>query len=53
MESSRTFQFGIFPRTNIAHAIKDVDEYESIINNFIDTEQSVSQGRFGGKSDRM
>ena len=37
MESSRTFQFGIFPRTNIAHAIKDVDEYESIINNFIDT----------------
>jgi len=37
MQSSRTFQFGIFPRTNIAHQIKNMKEYESIINNFIKT----------------
>jgi len=32
MKSSRTFQFGNFPRTNILHTIKDSDEYKNIIN---------------------
>ncbi len=33
MHSSRTFQFGIFPRTNILHNIKDIKNYNSIVNN--------------------
>jgi carboxylate-amine ligase len=30
MESSRTFQFGIFPRTNILHHLDSYKEYENI-----------------------
>ena len=33
MQSSRTFQFGIFPRTNIIHKLKDYNEYVKIVNN--------------------
>lgn len=32
MQSSRTFQFGIFPRTNIAHEMSDMNEYMHILN---------------------
>ena len=32
MQSSRTFQFGIFPRTNIAHEMLDMDEYLYILD---------------------
>ena len=31
MQSSRTFQFGLFPRTNILHKIKNYDEYSIIV----------------------
>ena len=34
MQSSRTFQFGIFPRTNIVHNLRNYDEYMEIVNNF-------------------
>ncbi len=30
MQSSRTFQFGIFPRTNVLHNLKSYKEYENI-----------------------
>ena len=30
MESSRTFQFGIFPRTNILHHLESYNDYENI-----------------------
>ena len=30
MESSRTFQFGIFPRTNILHYLESYEAYENI-----------------------
>ncbi|MBI44747.1 MAG: hypothetical protein CMG66_01115 [Candidatus Marinimicrobia bacterium] len=33
MQSSRTFQFGIFPRTNIIHKIDNSEEYFKIVNN--------------------
>jgi len=33
MQSSRTFQFGIFPRTNIIHNLRNYDEYIKIVNN--------------------
>jgi len=33
MNSSRTFQFGIFPRTNILHNVTDVDNYNTTIDN--------------------
>ena len=44
MQSSRTFQFGIFPRTNIAHELKNMDEYNKIIDNYIKSE-SISKPR--------
>ena len=33
MQSSRIFQFGIFPRTNIIHKLNSYDEYMKIVNN--------------------
>ncbi len=33
MQSSRTFQFGIFPRTNIVHNLKDYNDYMKIVDN--------------------
>ena len=30
MESSRTFQFGIFPRTNVLHSLESYEAYENI-----------------------
>ena len=44
MQSSRTFQFGIFPRTNIAHNINNMKEYQNIINNYI-ASGSISKPR--------
>ena len=44
MQSSRTFQFGLFPRTNIAHELKNMDEYNKIIDNYIKSE-SISKPR--------
>jgi len=35
MRSSRTMQFGVFPRTNIPKEFKDFQEYEKLINDFI------------------
>ena len=32
MQSSRTFQFGLFPRTNIIHNLKNYNEYMKIVN---------------------
>jgi len=33
MKSSRIFQFGIFPRTNVLHTINNVEEYLKIVEN--------------------
>ena len=38
MKSSRTFQFGAFPRTNIPETLKDYNDFTSIVNHYIDTE---------------
>ena len=35
MRSSRTMQFGAFPRTNIPKEFKDFQEYEKLINDFM------------------
>ena len=35
MKSSRTFQFGLFPRTEIPVFLKSFSDYERIINNYI------------------
>jgi carboxylate-amine ligase len=35
MKSSRTMQFGVFPRTNIPQTFSSFDEYSEIVNNFI------------------
>ena len=38
MRSSRTFQFGAFPRTNIPETFKNYDHFTSIVKKFINTE---------------
>ena len=37
MKSSRTFQFGTFPRTNIPETFKDYNHFSSIVDNFLKT----------------
>ena len=37
LRSSRTFQFGVFPRTNIPVRFNDFDEYETLINKYLET----------------
>ena len=37
MKSSRTFQFGTFPRTNIPETFKDYNHFLSIVDNFLKT----------------
>ena len=44
MESSRTFQFGIFPRTNILHKIESYEEYCNIKNKLIES-NSIAKPR--------
>ena len=38
MKSSRTMQFGTFPRTNIPQTFSSFEEYSNIVNNFIKME---------------
>jgi len=37
LKSSRTFQFGVFPRTNIPVRFNDFNEYEALINKYLAT----------------
>jgi carboxylate-amine ligase len=37
LRSSRTFQFGVFPRTNIPVRFNDFNEYEALIKKYLDT----------------
>ena len=38
LRSSRTFQFGVFPRTNIPVRFNDFDEYETLVNKYLETD---------------
>jgi len=38
LRSSRTFQFGVFPRTNIPVRFKDFNEYKKLVNNYLITD---------------
>ena len=44
MLSSRTFQFGLFPRTEIPTFIKSFNDYEDLINKYIET-KTISKPR--------
>jgi len=44
MKSSRSFQFGLFPRTEIPVFIKSYDDYCNIINNYV-ASKSISKPR--------
>jgi carboxylate-amine ligase len=37
LRSSRTFQFGVFPRTNIPVRFNDYNEYETLVKKYLDT----------------
>ena len=37
LRSSRTFQFGVFPRTNIPVRFKDFDEYDNLIKKYLES----------------
>ena len=38
LRSSRTFQFGVFPRTNIPVRFNDFNEYETLVNKYLETD---------------
>ena len=40
LRSSRTFQFSVFPRTNIPDYFNDFNEYKSIINKYLESNNS-------------
>ncbi len=44
MKSSRTMQFGSFPRTNIPQTIPSFEHYENLVNKFIELE-SIQKSR--------
>lgn len=44
MLSSRTFQFGLFPRTEIPSFLKSYKDYENLIDNYMKTE-TISKSR--------
>ena len=38
IRSSRTFQFGVFPRTNIPVRFNDFNEYQTLVNKYLETD---------------